>query len=78
MNIILKDIPNALHERLKERARNHGRSLDHEALAILESAISPSRKAPSALLDQIVNRRNKLSFSVEHEEIQALINEGRE
>lgn len=37
--ITLKDVQPALHQSLKARAREHGRSLNREILAVLENAI---------------------------------------
>ncbi len=42
-NLPLKRVPDALHERLKERAERHRRSMNSEAIRILERALMPSR-----------------------------------
>lgn len=42
--LLIKDLPADLHERLKEEARKHHRSMTKEALCILESGLdAPSR-----------------------------------
>lgn len=41
--LTIKDVPDELHERLKERAKRHRRSMNSEAIRILEQALSPSR-----------------------------------
>jgi len=43
--LLIKDLPSALHGRLKEEARRHHRSMTKQALAILEAglAATPSR-----------------------------------
>jgi len=42
-NLTLKRVPEELHERLKERAERHRRSMNNEAITILERALMPSR-----------------------------------
>jgi plasmid stability protein len=41
----IKHIPDLLHSRLKERARQHHRSMTQEALSILERGLSESETA---------------------------------
>ncbi len=41
--LTLKQVPEELHERLKERAERHRRSMNSEAITILERALRPSR-----------------------------------
>ena len=42
-NLTLKRVPEELHERLKERAEHHRRSMNSEAIRILERSLMPSR-----------------------------------
>jgi plasmid stability protein len=42
-NLTLKRVPDEIHERLKERAERHRRSMNSEAIRILERALTPSR-----------------------------------
>ena len=56
-SITLKDIPRPVHSALKARARQHGRSLNREALACLEAAVSPARVDVDALLLRIRDHR---------------------
>ncbi len=51
--ITLKNIPSPLHSALKQRARQHGRSLNKEALACLEMAVSPTPVDTDAMLHDI-------------------------
>jgi plasmid stability protein len=44
--LTIKNVPEELHERLKERADRHRRSMNSEAIWILEQVLTPSR--PSA------------------------------
>lgn len=41
--LTLKSVPEELHERLKKRAERHRRSMNSEAIMILERALKPSR-----------------------------------
>ena len=58
--IALKDIPLSIHTALKRRAKQHGRSLNKEALACLESSISPAKINTQALLVEIRQHRASL------------------
>ena len=60
VTITLKDIPSAVHRALKARAKQHGRSLNREALACLESAVSPSKVDVPAMLANIRRHRESL------------------
>lgn len=44
--LTLKGVPEEVHERLKEQAQRHRRSMNSEAIVILEQALMPTR--PSA------------------------------
>ena len=77
MNITIKDVPKNLHNFLKERAVNHGRSLNKEVLDILERTLIPSKISPKDLLTRIEERRNRLPHIVRDKELRAIIKEGR-
>ncbi|MCZ7591585.1 MAG: Arc family DNA-binding protein [Kiritimatiellae bacterium] len=59
-SITLKDIPQAVHTALKQRARQHGRSLNKEALASLEAAVFPTKVDVDDLLQEIQRHRASL------------------
>lgn len=44
--LTLKNIPDAVYERLKASAESHRRSLNSEAIVCLESVLLPTRMAP--------------------------------
>jgi plasmid stability protein len=48
--ITVKGLPDELHRRLKERADEHGRSLNSEIIACLKAALEPQVVDPEALL----------------------------
>ena len=60
ITITLKDIPREVHTALKHRAKQHGRSLNKEALACLESAVSPARVDVQSMLAEIRQHRERL------------------
>ncbi len=43
VNLSVKSVPDALVEKLRERARRHHRSLQGELMVILEAAASPAK-----------------------------------
>ena len=49
-SVTLKNIPDAVYERLKAAAELHRRSLNSEAIFCLESVLLPSRVTPSERL----------------------------
>lgn len=77
MNITLKELPDALHRKLKERAEAHGRSLNKEVITMLETMVNPVRREPEELLRRIGHHRNTLNHLVREEELPEIINEGR-
>ena len=44
--LTLKNIPDAVYERLKASAQSHRRSLNSEAIVCLEAALLPTRMTP--------------------------------
>ena len=74
----LKNVPDDLHRRLKERAARNGRSLNREAIRCLDDA--SRRPAPDTLLEEAAALRARLAAkgaSFTAEEIEAAINQGR-
>jgi plasmid stability protein len=58
--ITLKEIPTSVHTALKLRAKQHGRSLNKEALACLADAVQAERTDPDAFLLDIRRHRSSL------------------
>ena len=48
--LILKNIPDAVYERLKTVAEMHRRSMNSEAIVCLETVLMPTKLAPSERL----------------------------
>lgn len=76
-SITLKDIPQPVHAALKQRAKQHGRSLNKEALACLEMIVAPARVNINALLLDIQNHRASLPGRLKDGLIQMANAEGR-
>lgn len=77
MNITLKNIPAFLHQRLKERFAEHGRSLSKEIIAILELNVFPQKLKGEDFLRQIRKKRAELKLHLTIEEVESAIEEGR-
>ena len=60
-SLTLKNIPDALYERLKSAAELHRRSLNSEAIVCLESVLFPNRIAPSDRLARARELRASLT-----------------
>lgn len=78
MNITLKELPDALHLKLKQRAEANGRSLNKEVIAMLETMVNPVRRNPEELLRRIGHHRDTMNHLVREEELPRIINEGRQ
>ena len=69
--LLIKNMPPALHERLRRRAAEHHRSMNREAIAILERELE--KPAPTELPPPI-----KPLKPIPHEEIVQLIRDARD
>jgi plasmid stability protein len=49
-NITLKNVPDEVHQRLKEQAERHRRSMNREAIWILERALCPTPRDADAVI----------------------------
>lgn len=76
--LTLKNIPDAVYERLKASADAHRRSLNSEAIVCLEAMLLPAKVAPSERLARARELRASLGkVKFKAKEIQALKSEGR-
>ena len=55
--LTIKGVPPELHEKLKERAERHRRSMNSEAIRILERALKPTRMSA----EEAIARAEKLN-----------------
>lgn len=77
MNITVKDVPQDLHERLRQVADQSGRSLNKLILHTLEQSVRPRSIDRCSLLSRIRRRRANMSAWLEDDSIRAAIQEGR-
>jgi plasmid stability protein len=77
INITLKDIPPLVHAALKQRAKEHGRSLNKEALICLEMMVAPARMNINELLADIRSHRASLPGRLNDRLIQTAKAQGR-
>ena len=73
--LVVKNLPDQLHERLKAQAQQHHRSITKEAIFLLEQGLLVTpRRAPLLLAPPYVLKNGPLTI----EQIEAAIEDGRE
>ena len=75
--ITLKNIPEQLHKKIKQRAVQHHRSLNREIISCLERALGSSPVDTEALITRARDLRSKLSTRLTNRDITLLKNQGR-
>ena len=76
--LTLKNIPDDLYERLRERAALHRRSINGEMIHCLASALQPRKLTPEDRLQRIRALRPAIDpQAVTHEDLVAAIDDGR-
>lgn len=79
MNLTLKNIPDAVYDKLKLAAEAHRRSMNSEAIVCLEAALMPARMAPTERLARARKLRAALpKAKFRSKDIDALKREGRQ
>lgn len=78
-SLTLKNLPDALYERLQALAQQHRRSLNSEAIVCLESVLQPPTLSGAVRLEQLRQLRTSLPPDAVFgpEEIDAFKREGR-
>ena len=71
--LVIKNLPEALHARLKDQAERNRRSVTKEVVTLIERGLAPSRVAPK-LAPPIKLKGGPITPT----EIRAWINEGRD
>ncbi len=71
--LVIKNLPDDLHARLRDQAERNRRSVTKEAVTLIERGLAPMRKAP-ALGPPIKLKGGRLT----PEQIEAWIAEGRD
>ena len=77
--LTLKGIPDDLLERLRKRAELHRRSLNGEALFVLEQSVGPKLIDPAEMLSRVRAVRAEMGNvpPLTPEQMEEVINEGR-
>lgn len=69
--LLIKDLPEELHRKLKEQAARHHRSMTREALMLLEQALSPRALSSTMILPTPIKPRTPISAEAIVETIRA-------
>jgi len=64
MNITIKNLPPRVHQRLKDRAKGSGRSLNQEVIACLAEKVESSRVDVDELLRSAANLRSLVNKKI--------------
>ena len=77
ITITIKGIPRETHRELKKRAAAHGRSLNTEAIAVLESSVRSQPVEAEGIIQRARQFRNSLRFRVTASDLKRFREEGR-
>ena len=76
--ITVKNIPDALYEKLKQVAQNHHRSINSEIIVCIEQAVSSQVIDLDATLSRARTLRERTTaYQIKHEEFTAAKSKGR-
>ena len=77
ITLTIKGISRTAHRELKKRAARHGRSLNTEAIAVLEASVQSSPADVQGLLARAQAARATMKFTVTAAQIDRFKREGR-
>jgi len=77
ITITIKGLSKEAHLALKKRAAVHGRSLNTEAIAVLESSVRSVPVDPEGVIQRARQFRNSLKFKVTASDLKRFKEEGR-
>lgn len=75
--ITIKNIPPSLHEKLKDRARRRGRSLNRELIHSLQELVESQPVDVKQMVEQLRNQRKALPGKLTDELLEKARREGR-
>ena len=78
ISITIKGLSKAAHRELKKRAATHGRSLNTEAIAVLESSVRSTPVDAVALIERARAARATMQFTGKPLDIVKLIRQDRD
>lgn len=77
ISITIKGLSKEAHQALKQRALTHGRSLNTEAIAVLESSVRSTPVEAEGVIQRARQFRNSLKFKVTAADLKKFKEEGR-
>lgn len=77
ITITIKGLSKEAHQALKKRAATHGRSLNTEAIAVLEASVRSSPVDSSAVIQRAREFRNSLKLRVTPADVKRFKEQGR-
>ena len=78
ITITIKGLSKEAHQALKKRAATHGRSLNTEAIAVLEASVRSQPVNAQDLIARARAARDSMKFKTTAAEINRIIREGRD
>jgi plasmid stability protein len=77
--LTIKNIPDEVYRRLKENARQNRRSLNSEAIVLLERGLGHRRRSPQAALAALAELHERLKYlpPLDDEFLESAKNQGR-
>jgi antitoxin FitA len=76
-SILVKNVPQNLHQAIKERAKRHFRSVNNEIIACLDNILFPNFVDPEIQIEKVRNLRKLVKGFLTDEILVEMINEGR-
>ncbi len=77
ITITIKGLSKEAHQALKKRAETHGRSLNTEAIAVLESSVRSQPVEVEGVIQRARQFRNSLKFKVTAADLKRFKERGR-
>jgi plasmid stability protein len=77
ITITIKGLSKTAHQALKKRAATHGRSLNTEAIAVLEASVHSTPTEAGAVIQRAREFRNSLQFRATPAEVKRFQRAGR-
>ena len=77
ITITIKGLSKEAHQALKQRAATHGRSLNTEAIAVLEASVRSTPVDSGVVIQRAREFRNSLKFRVRATELKQYREKGR-
>jgi plasmid stability protein len=77
ITITIKGLSKAAHQALKQRAATHGRSLNTEAIAVLEASVRSTSADATVVIQRARQFRNSLKLRVTPADLRRFKDRGR-